>query len=175
MRRKHSLGSLGRIVQWVGRALEPSSGLYGTGRTKGLQKRLLDQLSQAQTYMLSEELCELPLPWMIYANPKHRGPWQTPSPSAAKIRTDHNSGKQWETSKRTCLLAQTYLAFPPPSTTNPLWENQISSSSCQLITGPLTSTLHQVLDDLILGHSLCRNRGNGDFPVKTFFLLDSQY
>lgn len=123
----------------------------------------------------SEELCELPLPWMIYANPKHRGPWQTPSPSAAKIRTDRNSGKQWGTSKRTCLLAQTYLAFPPPSTTNPLWENQISSSSCQLITGPLTSTLHQVLDDLILGRSLCRNRGNGDFPVKTFFLLDSQY
>lgn len=87
--------------------------------------------------------------WMIYANPKHpRALADTPAPnppSAAKIRTNRNSGEQWKTSKRTYLLVQTCLAFPPSSTTNPLWENQISSSSCQLNTGPLTSTLYQVL------------------------------
>lgn len=42
--------------------LSSPQGLYSTGRTKGLKERLLDQFSQAQTYMLSEELCVLPLP-----------------------------------------------------------------------------------------------------------------
>lgn len=144
--------------------LEPSQGLFTTARAQVCWRSLA---KPKHTFCaLSEELRVPPLPLDELCKPSDsRGLWQSPlfPPRAAELsqtrRTNHDFGKQWETCKGTCWLVQDILnAFSPSS------------------TKPLTLTLYQVLDSLILGYSLCRNWGERRFPCKdTIFLLDSKY
>lgn len=134
---------------------------------KGLS--LLEKLRQAQnTHAIRKAVCPpVTNGWTMQILNTWGGP---PLPQLSSLRLEEpimtlgGSGKPLKGPINWCRC--TY-AFASSSTTKPLRENEIiSKRSCQLNTGPLTSTWYQGLDDLILGRSFCRNWGIWDFPMK---------